>query len=108
MGSPTALIISREFCQAAVGEPRRLDHHDHRHSVAAPAPNGWHHGELFLLVRQDRERSSLGQGGQDGQSKNPASSSLRAGACSLRTAFASICRIRSRVTLKMWPTSSSV
>jgi hypothetical protein len=42
------------------------------------------------------------------QSRNPESSSLRAGACSLRTALASICRIRSRVTLKMWPTSSSV
>jgi len=42
------------------------------------------------------------------QSMKPESSSLRAGACSLRTALASICRIRSRVTLKMWPTSSSV
>ena len=42
------------------------------------------------------------------QSRKPESSSLRAGACSLRTALASICRIRSRVTLKMWPTSSSV
>ena len=42
------------------------------------------------------------------QSMKPDSSSLRAGAYSLRTALASICRIRSRVTLKMWPTSSSV
>ena len=44
----------------------------------------------------------------DVQSMKPLSSSLRAGACSLRTALASICRMRSRVTLKMCPTSSSV
>ena len=30
------------------------------------------------------------------------------GCCSLRTAFDSICRTRSRVTLKIFPTSSSV
>ena len=42
------------------------------------------------------------------QSKNPDSSWLRLGCWSLRTALASIWRIRSRVTLKMCPTSSSV
>jgi hypothetical protein len=42
------------------------------------------------------------------QSKNPTNSWLRDGCWSLRTALASICRIRSRVTLKMWPTSSNV
>ena len=42
------------------------------------------------------------------QSKKPTNCWLRHGCCSLRTALASICRIRSRVTLKMWPTSSNV
>ncbi len=42
------------------------------------------------------------------QSRNPDSSWLRLGCCNLRTALASIWRIRSRVTLNMWPTSSSV
>ena len=46
--------------------------------------------------------------GCNSQSRNPTSSWLRLGCCSLRTALASIWRIRSRVTLKMWPTSSSV
>ena len=59
-----------------------------------------------------RPRRAKPAGAMDGpagaQSRKPESSSLRAGACSLRTALASICRIRSRVTLKMWPTSSSV
>ncbi len=59
-----------------------------------------------------RPRRPKPAGAMDGpagaQSRNPESSSLRAGACSLRTALASICRIRSRVTLKMCPTSSSV
>jgi hypothetical protein len=59
-----------------------------------------------------RPRRAKPAGAMDGpagaQSRKPESSSLRAGACSLRTALASICRIRSRVTLKMCPTSSSV
>ena len=42
------------------------------------------------------------------QSRKPTSSWLRLGCWSLRTALASICRMRSRVTLKMCPTSSSV
>ena len=42
------------------------------------------------------------------QSRNPTSSWLRLGCWSLRTALASIWRIRSRVTLKMCPTSSRV
>ena len=41
-------------------------------------------------------------------SRNPLSCLLRTGCCSLRTAFASICRTRSRVTLKIRPTSSRV
>jgi hypothetical protein len=42
------------------------------------------------------------------QSRNPTNSWLREGCWSLRTAFASIWRMRSRVTLKICPTSSSV
>src|SRR5438067_1550725 len=41
-------------------------------------------------------------------SRKPSSCRLRTGCCSLRTAFASIWRTRSRVTLKMRPTSSRV
>ena len=40
------------------------------------------------------------------QSRKPTNSWLRLGCWSLRTALASIWRMRSRVTLKMWPTSS--
>ena len=42
------------------------------------------------------------------RSRKPSSCLQRTGCCSLRTAFASIWRTRSRVTLKMRPTSSSV
>ena len=41
-------------------------------------------------------------------SKNDLSFRLRLGCFSLRSALASICRMRSRVTLNCWPTSSSV
>ena len=41
-------------------------------------------------------------------SRNPSSIRLRTGCCSFRTALASICRTRSRVTLKIRPTSSRV
>ena len=41
-------------------------------------------------------------------SRKPLSCLARTGCCSLRTALASICRTRSRVTLKMRPTSSRV
>jgi hypothetical protein len=40
--------------------------------------------------------------------KNPSSFRARTGCCNLRMAFASTCRTRSRVTLKIRPTSSSV
>ncbi|GEM_PF-2576218 len=41
-------------------------------------------------------------------SRNPSSLRARTGCWSLRMAFASTCRTRSRVTLKIFPTSSSV
>ncbi len=41
-------------------------------------------------------------------SRNPVSARDRYGLCSFRTAFDSICRTRSRVTEKIFPTSSSV
>ena len=47
-------------------------------------------------------------GGQPVLSRKPSSCRLRTGCWSLRTALASIWRTRSRVTLKMRPTSSSV
>ena len=46
--------------------------------------------------------------GQPVLSRKPSSCRLRTGCCSLRTALASIWRTRSRVTLKIRPTSSSV
>ena len=46
--------------------------------------------------------------GQPVLSRKPSSCRLRTGCCSLRTALASIWRTRSRVTLKIRPTSSRV
>ena len=66
--------------------------------------NGWRNKKSRWSVDQ-----RLGDSRQPAmRSRNPANCPLRTGCWSLRTALASICRTRSRVTLKIRPTSSRV
>src|SRR5262245_11279926 len=72
-------------------------------------------GDLWASVVRLLKQKTAGLFGAGGRvyrrrvpSRKPSSCRLRTGCCSLRTALASIWRTRSRVTLKMRPTSSSV
>jgi len=120
IGLPALALRPRILCPLAPLHPRSLDPSRFRWTTTRVVGR-WRHsgpprpGPAFLIprsldpwIRRYHPTRYVLAVPNRALSRKPWSLRARTGCCSLRMALASTCRTRSRVTLKILPTSSSV